>query len=110
MFIADRRQRAATARILDAGPGQGRVQVVAAVHEPGPGVDLAADAERAAFVLREIEGLDTAEVAGILGVTESTVRNHVLQARRVLKAGLLRDYPGFVPASGGGKEREDPRK
>lgn len=53
--------------------------------------------QRAAFVLREIEGRDTAEVARILGVTESTVRNHLLQARRVLKAGLERDYPGLVP-------------
>lgn len=54
--------------------------------------------QRAAFVLREIEGLDTVEVARILEVTESTVRNHLLQARRALRAGLERDYPGFVPA------------
>jgi RNA polymerase sigma-70 factor (ECF subfamily) len=59
--------------------------------------------QRAAFVLREIEGLETAEVAAALGVTESTVRNHLLQARRALKAGLERDYPGLVP----GKRRAD---
>jgi RNA polymerase sigma-70 factor (ECF subfamily) len=53
--------------------------------------------QRAAFVLREIEGLDTVEVARILDVTESTVRNHVLQARRALRAGLEREYPGLVP-------------
>lgn len=53
--------------------------------------------QRAAFVLREIEGLETAEVARVLGVTESTVRNHLHQARRILKAGLLRDYPDLVP-------------
>jgi RNA polymerase sigma-70 factor (ECF subfamily) len=59
--------------------------------------------QRTAFVLREIEGLDTAEVARIMEVAESTVRNHLLQARRVLRAGLERDYPGLVPA---GTERK----
>ncbi|MBZ5640613.1 MAG: RNA polymerase sigma factor [Acidobacteriia bacterium] len=53
--------------------------------------------QRAAFVLREIEGLSTEEVARTLGVRESTVRNHLLQARRVLRAGLEREYPGLVP-------------
>jgi RNA polymerase sigma-70 factor (ECF subfamily) len=53
--------------------------------------------QRAAFVLREIEGLETAEVAEIMEVAESTVRNHLLQARRILRAGLERDYPGLVP-------------
>lgn len=52
--------------------------------------------QRATFVLKEIEGLDTDEVARILGVTESTVRNHLLQARRVLRDGLTRDYPGLA--------------
>jgi len=52
--------------------------------------------QRAAFVLKDMEGLDTAEVARVLGVTESTVRNHLLQARRVLREGLRREYPGLV--------------
>jgi len=65
--------------------------------------------QRAAFVLREIEGLETAEVARIMGVAESTVRNHLLQARRLLKAGLQRDYPGLLPAGsrGGGQGKGD---
>ena len=58
--------------------------------------------QRAAFVLREIEGLETAEVARILDVTESTVRNHLLQARRTLQAGLEREYPSLVPKRRGG--------
>lgn len=37
--------------------------------------------ERAAVVLRDIEGLSTAEVAGILGVEEVTVRSHISSAR-----------------------------
>jgi RNA polymerase sigma-70 factor (ECF subfamily) len=56
--------------------------------------------QRAAFVLREIEGLDTAEVARVMGVAESTVRNHLFQARKTLRAGLERDYPGLVPKAG----------
>jgi RNA polymerase sigma-70 factor (ECF subfamily) len=52
--------------------------------------------QRATFVLKEIEGLETAEVARVLGVTESTVRNHLLQARRVLRDGLTKDYPGLT--------------
>jgi RNA polymerase sigma-70 factor (ECF subfamily) len=55
--------------------------------------------QRMVFVLKEIEGLETAEVARIMNVAESTVRNHLLQARRVLRAGLERDYPGLVPGS-----------
>jgi len=37
--------------------------------------------ERTAIVLRDIEGLSTAEVAGILGVEEGTVRSQVFSAR-----------------------------
>ena len=53
--------------------------------------------QRAAFVLREIEGLDTTEVARVMGVAESTVRNHLFQARKTLKAAIQRDYPELVP-------------
>ena len=63
--------------------------------------------QRAAFVLREIEGLETAEVARILGVAESTVRNHLLHARRILRAGLERDYPGLIPGKRAGKDDEE---
>ncbi len=52
--------------------------------------------QRAAFVLREMEGRDTAEVARIMNVRESTVRNHLLQARRILRAGLEKEYPDLV--------------
>jgi RNA polymerase sigma-70 factor (ECF subfamily) len=62
--------------------------------------------QRAAFVLREIEGFETAEVARILNVRESTVRNHLHQARRVLRAGIRRDYPSLVPR-GHGAARDD---
>src|SRR5262249_40101675 len=37
--------------------------------------------ERAAVILRDIEGLSTAEVAGILGSSETTVRSQISTAR-----------------------------
>ena len=49
--------------------------------------------QRAAFTLREIEGLSGEEVARVMGVRASTVRNHVAQARRVLQEYLRRRYP-----------------
>ncbi|MEK7282605.1 MAG: RNA polymerase sigma factor [Acidobacteriota bacterium] len=64
--------------------------------------------QRLAFVLREIEGLSTGEVAEILKTRESTVRNHVLQARRILQEELRRRYPEYCrrpgrPQEPGGK-------
>jgi RNA polymerase sigma-70 factor (ECF subfamily) len=53
--------------------------------------------QRAAFILREIEGMSTAEVAAVLGTRASTVRNHVLQARRILKEEMRRRYPEYCP-------------
>lgn len=51
--------------------------------------------QRLAFVLREIEGLSTGEVAAIMQTRESTVRNHVLQARRILQGELRRRFPEY---------------
>ena len=44
--------------------------------------------ERAAIILREIEGLDTAEVAQILGSSEATVRSQVSMGKTRLKRRL----------------------
>lgn len=63
--------------------------------------------QRAAFVLREIEGLSTAEVAAVLGVAESTVRNHLLHARRVLRRGLERDYRAVFGGGGDDADTDD---
>ncbi|MBM3784111.1 MAG: sigma-70 family RNA polymerase sigma factor [Acidobacteria bacterium] len=46
------------------------------------------DRERAALLLREIEGLETREVAERLGTTEQTVRSQVSRARMRLRAWL----------------------
>jgi RNA polymerase sigma-70 factor, ECF subfamily len=44
-----------------------------------------AEGERSALVLRELEGLPTKEVAGILGVSEETVRTSVHRAKEKLR-------------------------
>ena len=56
--------------------------------------------QRAAFTLREIEGLSTEDVAHAMGVRASTVRNHLLQARRRLQEFLRRRYPELTAGRG----------
>lgn len=63
--------------------------------DPGDAADLRrrleaaletlSDRERAVFVLREIEGLETSEIARALGVTSITIRRHLGLARRRLR-------------------------
>ncbi len=55
--------------------------------------------QRAAFVLREVEGLGTDEVAAALGCTTTTVRNHIFQARKLLRGEIERRFPEYLPAS-----------
>ncbi|MCK5378676.1 MAG: sigma-70 family RNA polymerase sigma factor [Acidobacteria bacterium] len=55
--------------------------------------------QRAAFVLREIEDKDTADVAEILGCTATTVRNHIFQARKTLRREIERRFPEYLPVS-----------
>lgn len=49
------------------------------------GLATLAQKERAALVLREVEGLSTREVAAILGSSEVTVRTQIFTARMKLK-------------------------
>jgi len=55
--------------------------------------------QQAAFVLREIEGMDTSEVSKILGCSTTTVRNHIFQARKILRVEIAARYPEYLPAS-----------
>lgn len=85
-----------------------------AVHHDGPRLlqegeverifcELAAllpPTQRQAFVLREVEGLPTGEVAQILGCSEATVRNHVFSARARLRVELARRFPEYLPGGG----------
>ncbi len=56
--------------------------------------------EREAFVLRDLEGLETADVAGTLGITESSVRSLLTLARR-----RLRELLGARLGTAGGEAR-----
>jgi len=64
--------------------------------------------QRVAFTLRELQGLSTEEVARILRTRQSTVRNHVLQARRILREALRREFPEYMPPRAGGGEAGRP--
>ncbi len=55
--------------------------------------------QRAAFVLREIEDMDTSEVAEVLGCTSTTVRNHIFQARKALRREIEERFPEYLPPS-----------
>jgi RNA polymerase sigma-70 factor (ECF subfamily) len=55
--------------------------------------------QRSAFVLREMQGKETAEVAEILGCSPATVRNHVFQARKALRSAIRERFPEYLPAS-----------
>ncbi len=58
--------------------------------------------ERTVFVLRDLEGLPTREIAYILRCTAITVRRHSSNARLKLREGIARRYPDLLP--GGGEE------
>lgn len=61
--------------------------------------------QKAAFVLREMEELETSEIAAILNCGESTVRNHLFNARRILRREIERISPGLARS---GREPEKP--
>jgi len=61
--------------------------------------------QRLVFLLREIEGLTSPEVARIVGCRESTVRNHLFTARKHLRREMVRRFPEYAPA-GDGEEEE----
>jgi len=52
--------------------------------------------QKAVFVLKEMEDCDTRDIAAILRCGESTVRNHLFNARRILRREMERLYPEFV--------------
>jgi len=57
--------------------------------------------QRLVFVLHEFEERESREIALLLDCRESTVRNHLFQARRLLRDEIRRRYPEFVR---GGRE------
>ena len=65
------------------------------------------DTLRAAFVLRDIEGLSTAEAASVLGITETALKVRLHRARLALREALA-PYVGVGPRvrTGDSEERE----
>jgi RNA polymerase sigma-70 factor (ECF subfamily) len=62
--------------------------------------------QRAVFVLKEMNGLGNREIAKVMELSESTVRNHLHQARKVLRRGLEALYPEYLPGGKPGGEGE----
>lgn len=60
-------------------------------------VDTLPESHRAVFVLREVEGLSTAETAEVLGLSEPNVKVRLHRARAALRADLERRLGGEVP-------------
>ena len=56
------------------------------------------DKQRSVFILRELEGLSSQEVAEVVGCRESTVRNHLFNARKILRKALVERYPEYAGA------------
>ncbi|HEY0782349.1 MAG TPA: RNA polymerase sigma factor [Thermoanaerobaculia bacterium] len=55
--------------------------------------------QRMVFLLREMEGLSSPEVAQIVGCRESTVRNHLFNARKYLRRELMIRYPEYAQSA-----------
>jgi RNA polymerase sigma-70 factor (ECF subfamily) len=62
------------------------------------GLERLSDDQRAVFVLRDLEGWDTDEIADRLGITRDLVRQRLHRARLALRA-LLSDFMGGLPAA-----------
>lgn len=60
-------------------------------------LDTLTKKERAAIVLRDMEGLTTEEVARVLGSTQTTVRSHISSARAKIKKFRDRALTGVRP-------------
>lgn len=72
------------------------------------------DKKRAVFVLADLEGMSSPEIAEVLGVPDATVRTRLFHARREVAA-AVRAHPGLSdllakrgPARGEAPEEEEP--
>ena len=52
--------------------------------------------QKEVFVMREMDDIPSPEIARILGCRESTVRNHLFNARKLLRKGLEERYPEYA--------------
>ncbi|HVR42682.1 MAG TPA: RNA polymerase sigma factor [Thermoanaerobaculia bacterium] len=52
--------------------------------------------QKTIFVMREMDDLSSAEISRVLGCRESTVRNHLFNARKLMQEELRRRYPEYA--------------
>ena len=52
--------------------------------------------QKTIFIMKEMEDLSSAEIARVLGCRESTVRNHLFNARKLMQEQLQRRYPEYA--------------
>lgn len=52
--------------------------------------------QKTIFVMREMEDMASSEIAKILGCRESTVRNHLFNARKLMQQQLQKRYPEYA--------------
>ncbi|MGA7613838.1 MAG: RNA polymerase sigma factor [Thermoanaerobaculia bacterium] len=52
--------------------------------------------QKAIFVMKEMEDISSAEISRVLGCRESTVRNHLFNARKVMQQQLRVRYPEYA--------------
>jgi RNA polymerase sigma-70 factor (ECF subfamily) len=52
--------------------------------------------QKTIFIMREMEDLPSAEIAKVLGCRESTVRNHLFNARKLMQQQLQKRYPEYA--------------
>ena len=51
--------------------------------------------QKTIFVMREMEDLPSTEIARVLGCRESTVRNHLFNARKLMQVELRKRFPEY---------------
>jgi RNA polymerase sigma-70 factor (ECF subfamily) len=52
--------------------------------------------QKTIFIMNQMDDLPSAEIAKILGCRESTVRNHLFNARKLMQVELQRQYPEYA--------------
>jgi RNA polymerase sigma-70 factor (ECF subfamily) len=52
--------------------------------------------QKTIFIMNQMEDLPSAEIAKILGCRESTVRNHLFNARKLMQQQLLKRFPEYA--------------
>lgn len=78
-------------------------EVLGIFHELADGLT---EKQRLVFLLREVEQLSSKEVAEIVECRESTVRNHLFNARKYLRTKVLERYPEYARAYAAAAEED----